>query len=271
MVGFRPLRAPLFVPATRAERFHKAATCGADAIIIDLEDAVPAAAKDKARDDLAEFDIANLPVPVFLRINGRGTHWHELDLTIAATLPIAGIMLPKTECLGDLKHIAQRLSSNVPVIALVETAVGIAGLQQIATAPNLAQIAFGSVDFALDIGAQHQRDSLAFARAAIVLHARAARLPAPLDGVTIEIQDLQTLLSDSHHAAALGFGGKMAIHPTQVATIQSAFRPSEAQIAWAQRVIAAEKNANGAAIQLDGIMIDAPVCQRARQLLSAIA
>lgn len=268
MVSFRPLIAPLFVPATRPERFRKAAESGADAIIVDLEDAVPATEKDRARDALADGVLDNLPVPVFLRINGRATSWHAPDLGAASTLPIAGIMLPKSEGVGDLKLVAQRLGTELPVIALVETAVGIAELRQIAEAPNLGQIAFGSVDFALDIGAAHERDSLAFARAQIVLFSRVHQLPAPIDGVTVATRDTNLLASDCAHANALGFGGKLAIHPAQVSTIRDAFRTSQQEVEWAKRVLAAEQASGGAAIQLDGMMIDAPVCERARRILA---
>lgn len=268
MVGFRPLQAPLFVPATRPDRFRKAAESGADAIIVDLEDAVSPAEKDSARAGLAHGALDGLPVPVFLRINGRGTTWHGSDLGAVLTLPIAGIVLPKCESSGDLKLLAQRTGREIPVVALVETAVGITELRYIAQGPNVVQFAFGSVDFALDIGADHIRDALAFARSQIVMMSRVCGMPAPLDGVTVAVQDQPLLQDDCRYSVSMGFGGKMAIHPAQVATIRTAFSPSEAELAWARRVLEAEKAAKGAAIQVDGMMIDLPVCERARQLLS---
>ncbi len=270
MVTFQPLTCPLFVPATRPERFRKAADSGADAIIVDLEDAVPAAEKEAARGALAHGLLAELPVPVFLRVNGRTTPWHEKDLDAASRLPVAGIMLPKTESEDDLAQAAKRLGPAMPIVALVETARGIARLSQPGAAPNLAQIAFGSVDFALDIGAGHERDALALARGTVVLFSRAHGLPAPLDGVTAAIRDLPLLASDSAHAAAMGFGGKLAIHPAQIDTIRAAFRPSPQDIEWAARILAAEKDAAGKAIQLDGMMIDAPICERARRILAKV-
>ena len=268
MVTFQPLIAPLFVPATRPERFRKAADSGADAIIVDLEDAVPAGEKERARDALANGALDGLSVPVFLRINSRTTPWHDHDLAAAGRLPIAGIMLPKTERASDLARVARSLGPDVPVIALIETAVGVANVRQIAKTSNLAQIAFGSVDFALDIAAAHERESLAFARGQIVLFSRVYGLPAPLDGVTVATGDPSTLASDSAHAAALGFGGKLAIHPAQIGAIHSAFHPSPQEVDWANRVLAAERAAGGAATQLDGVMIDAPICERARRVLA---
>jgi len=268
MVTFRPLIAPLFVPATRSDRFRKAADSGADAIIVDLEDAVPAAEKERARDALADGALDSLSVPVFLRINHWTTSWHDNDLAAACGLPVAGIMLPKTESANDLARIARSLGPDVPVIALVETAIGVANMRQIATASNLAQIAFGSVDFALDLAAAHERESLAFARSQIVLYSRVYGLPAPLDGVTLATGDHETLASDSTYAAALGFGGKLAIHPAQISAIRTAFRPSPHEVDWANDVLAAERAAGGVATQLDGEMIDAPISERARRVLA---
>lgn len=270
MVTFRPLIAPLFVPATRPDRFRKAAESGADAIIVDLEDSVPAGEKERSRDALANGALDDLSVPVFLRINNWTTPWHDHDLAAAGRLPISGIMLPKTERANDLIRVARSLGPDVPVVALVETAVGVANVRQIAKASNLAQIAFGSVDFALDIAAAHERESLAFARGQIVLYSRVYGLPAPLDGVTLATGDLATLASDSDYAAGLGFGGKLAIHPAQIGAIHTAFRPSPQEVDWANRVLAAERAAGGVATQLDGVMIDAPISERARRVLAKV-
>lgn len=267
MVTFAPLTCPLFVPATRPERFRKAAESGADAIIVDLEDAVSPVEKDGAREALAE-NIVGLSVPVFLRVNGRATSWHEFDLVAASRLPITGVMLPKTESAEDLDQVAKRLGPAIPIIALVETARGLVQLNQLGSASTLAQIAFGSVDYALDIGAAHQRDALALARGTVVVYSRVHGLPAPLDGVTLATNDIALLASDSAYAAGMGFGGKLAIHPAQIETIGQAFRPSRQEIDWATRVLAAEKDAAGAAIQVDGQMIDAPVCERARRIIA---
>ncbi|KAB2703222.1 HpcH/HpaI aldolase/citrate lyase family protein [Brucella lupini] len=268
MVTFQPLTCPLFVPATRPDRFHKAAESGADAIIIDLEDAVAPHAKDGARDALAGH-VDGFSVPVFLRVNGRATPWHEADLAVASKLPISGVMLPKTETANDLCQVANTIGcSNVPIIALVETAHGIAHLSQLGVSPNLVQLAFGSVDYALDIGAAHQREALLLARGNMVLYSRAYGLPAPLDGVTVAINDVSLLASDSNHAAAMGFGGKLAIHPAQIETIRAAFRPKQQEIDWATRVLAVEREAAGAAALINGTMIDAPLCERARRILA---
>lgn len=267
MVTFQPLTCPLFLPATRPEWFRKAAESGADAIIIDLEDAVAPHEKDRAREALVGH-IDGSSVPVFLRVNGRTTPWHEADLAVASKLPISGVMLPKTESINDLDHVAKTLGPTVPILALVETARGIAHLSQLGMSSNLVQIAFGSVDYALDIGATHQREALSLARGNVVLYSRVHGLPAPLDGVTVAINDVVLLASDSNHAAAIGFGGKLAIHPAQIETIRAAFRPTQKEVDWATRVLDAEQEAAGAAVQIDGTMIDAPICERARRILA---
>ncbi|MGR9459427.1 HpcH/HpaI aldolase/citrate lyase family protein (plasmid) [Rhizobium leguminosarum] len=265
-----PLVCPLFVPASRPDRYVKAAQSGADAIIIDLEDAIAAKEKQGARDALASYDLRGLPVRVFVRINPIGSDWIAEDLAVVARLAVAGVMLPKISRAEDLHVLQDKLGEAIPIIGLVESAMGIARLPEIAAVRGLFQLAFGSIDFALDIGAQHERESLILARTGMVLHSRAADLPAPLDGVTAAIGDNAATADDATYAARIGFGGKLAIHPAQVDAIRGAFRPNEAEIKLARRIIAAEEAAGGEAVQMDGMMIDAPVCARARRLLARI-
>jgi len=252
---------PLFVPANRPERFAKAAGSGADAIIIDLEDAVAPAEKAAAR---AAFAGAVLPagMAVFLRINPINTAFHEDDLAAARTKNLAGVMLPKAESPAEIRRIAETLGA-VPIIALIETARGIAAAREIAQTQGVARLAFGSIDFCADIGAAHTRDALLAARAEIVLAARLAGLEAPLDGVTTAIDDAALVEDDARHASSLGFGGKLCIHPRQIAPALRGFAPTAEDIAWAERILAAGPGAAA----IDGAMVDAPVQARARQIL----
>lgn len=252
----------LFVPADRPERFAKAATAGADAIIIDLEDAVAPAAKDDARSGLAAgLGGLSSTLPVFVRINGIGTPWHEADLALAATLPVTGLVVPKAECAKDLRDI--RALTGEALIALVETAAGLFAAEEIAGACD--RLAFGSVDFAADLGCAHIRDALLLARNRLVLAARLADAPQPIDGVTLSIKDEGAVEDDARYAAALGFGGKLLIHPAQVAPARRGLAPSPEDIAWAERIVAG--SADGAARAVDGIMVDAPVLARAHHIL----
>lgn len=253
-------RAPLFVPGNRPERFAKAALSGADAVILDLEDAVPAAAKDVAR---AGLTTTFTELPVVVRVNASGTPWHDADVAVAASLNVAAIMLPKSERIEDLARIA----AQRPVIALVETVAGVAGARALAASGHVTRLAFGSVDYAADLGCDHVSEALAAARAEIVFASRLARLLPPLDGVTTELKDYAATEDDARRAAMLGFGGKLAIHPRQVEGICAAFRPDPEQVEWAQRVLAGGEGA----VSVDGAMVDEPVRNRARNILARVS
>ena len=248
--------APLFVPANRPDRFEKAGASGADAIILDLEDAVPADAKHAAR---AALTIAFTDKPVIIRINAAGTPWYEDDLEAVRALGPAAIMVPKAEDPGLLADV----SRHALVIALIESATGLANVRALAGSGTASRLAFGSVDLAVDLGCSHQRDALAFARGEFLLASTLAHLPRPLDGVTTEISDAAIAADDARHAAHLGFGGKMIIHPAQASAVLGAFLPDDARIAWARQVLG---SGNGA-VAVDGAMVDEPVRKRARAIL----
>ncbi|CUX48315.1 Citryl-CoA lyase [Agrobacterium deltaense Zutra 3/1] len=265
MVDFLPPVAPLFVPASRPDRFHKADQSGADAIIFDLEDAVAPADKENARDAVIA-QISGLKSTVIVRINAPGTPWHEADLEALARLKDVAIMLPKAERPEEITNAVRRINRSVPVIALVETAAGLARLPDLLSAKNVVMAAFGSVDFSLDLGCAHERLALLAARSELVWRSRAARRAAPLDGVTTDLTNPEVIKDDARHAVALGFGGKLASHPKQVEQIRQAYRPDEQTVAWARNIVA--KTASGEAIQVNGEMVDRPVIERARLILS---
>lgn len=257
----RPL-APLFVPANRPERFAKAAASGADAVIVDLEDAVAPEAKDAARGNL----VGGWPgCAVIVRINAAQTPWHDADLRALRGRGFAALMLPKAQGPDDLAQIAQILGPGQPVIALIETAAGLAAARALARHPMVRQLAFGSVDYCADLGCAHSREALLAARSELVLASRLAGLVPPLDGVTTDLSDPALAGADAHHARALGMGGKMCIHPAQIAPVRAAFVPSEAEVDWARRVLAAGEGA----VAVDGEMVDAPVRRRAEAILAA--
>jgi citrate lyase subunit beta/citryl-CoA lyase len=259
--------APLFVPGSRPDQFAKAAASGADAVIIDLEDAVAAADKEEARKSVLEY-ADGLKPPVIVRINARGTPWYDMDTKAIRSIGITAVMLPKAESAADIVDLSARFGHHTAIIALVETAAGLANLPQILAAPNVVRIAFGSIDFALDIGCALDQQVLLNARSEIVWRSRAAKRAAPLDGVTRDFNTSDAVEADAAHGAALGFGGKLAIHPRQIEPIQRAFRPSETMIAWAQTMMAA--TAADMAIQVDGQMVDRPVIERARRVLARV-
>jgi citrate lyase subunit beta/citryl-CoA lyase len=177
-------------------------------------------------------------------------------------LAIAGILVPKAENPVELQSIVRRFG-RARVVALIETASGLANAR--ALAEVVGRIAFGSIDFAADLGCSHSRDALLMARLELVLASRLGGLPGPTDGVTAAIDDLQKTTSDAAYSASLGFSGKLLIHPNQIAPARLGFSPSESELAWARRVISGYKK--GSAMAIDGLMVDAPVVARAHQIL----
>lgn len=259
MVSLETLRAPLFVPANRPDRFAKAAASGACAVILDLEDAVAVEAKDAARAALA-CDFTDLPVLV--RVNPAATPWHTADVEAAAALPFAAVMLPKAECPDAVAEVAQR--AGRPILPLIESARGLAAAREIAACPDVPRLAFGSIDFCADIGCEHLRETLRSVRLELVIASRLAGIAAPIDGVTTDLSDPEITEDDSRHARSLGMTGKLCIHPRQIAPIRIGFAPTAAERDWAARVLA---SADGA-VAVDGAMVDEPVRLRARAILA---
>ncbi|UGQ48000.1 HpcH/HpaI aldolase/citrate lyase family protein [Massilia endophytica] len=262
-------RSYLFVPGNRPERFGKACAAGAGAVIVDLEDAVPAEAKAGAREALAAWLEAATPgVPLLVRINSADSAWFADDLAMCrlAGPRLAGIVLPKAE---RLDHIA-RAASAAAVYPLIETAAGIAAVEALAAGPRVERLMFGSIDFALDLGITDEREGLLLFRSRLVLASRLAGLGAPVDGVTTAIDDEARIGSDACYARGLGFGAKLCIHPRQLAAVHAAFSPSAEDVAWARRVVDAAQASNGAAVAVDGRMIDRPVILAAEQILKSL-
>lgn len=259
----------LFVPADRPERIDKARASAADAVIVDLEDAVGPNDKAHARRTLADWLTDHDSARLIVRINAAGTPDHEADIALCrAHEAIAVIMLPKAESTHD---IARAAATGRAVWPLVETPAGIQAAQAIAQAPGVARLAFGALDFAAAIGldADHPagRDLLDHARHVLVLAGAAAGLTPPIDSPVPAFRDTEPVRQAADRAVAMGFGGLLAIHPAQLEPIRRAFTPSADSRARAERIVAAAKASPGA-VQLDGQMIDAPVVERARRLLA---
>jgi citrate lyase subunit beta/citryl-CoA lyase len=257
-------RSLLFVPASRPERFNKALASGADVVIIDLEDAVAVDAKQAARAALADWLSPERPVVV--RINAPGTPWHFEDAALCAHIGVAAVMCPKAEREADLEALCD--AGVRALIPLVETAVGIAALDELALAPGVERLALGTIDLQVDLGMRDaSEDELLYFRSRMVLASRLANLAAPIDGVSVAIDDTARLEIDVLRSRRLGFGGKLCIHPRQVATVARGFRPSETERAWAYRVLDAAAAAGGAVVRVDGEMVDQPVVLRAQATL----
>ncbi len=269
-------RSFLFVPANRPQRYDKALAAGADAIIIDLEDAVAPADKVTARQHLAlafaRFD-AGERKRVVVRMNAIGTAWEAGDLALLAQLAVqglTGVMVPKAETLAGLQCVALTVGPACALLPQIESVAGLDAANALAGAPQVLRLVFGNLDFQADLGLAcgPNEEELGPVRLALVLAARRAKACAPVDGVTLGTQDSAQLASDAARSRRAGFTGKLCIHPSQVAQVNMAFAPSAAELAWAQRVVDAFKACGGGVFSLDGRMVDAPVLRLAERTLA---
>ena len=258
----------LFVPGNRPERFDKALCSGADAIVIDLEDAVAADDKALAREHIgawldAQSDVAER---VLVRINDAGTPWFDADLGLVRSAGIRAIMLPKVEHGQQIDRVRAALPAAGFVVPIIESARGVLAVESIAVVPAVQRLAFGTLDYAVDLDLSGDERGLTYAACRIAIASRAAGLLAPIAGVTTDIDDEGRLLADLAFARACGFGAKLCIHPRQVAALHRALAPRPEEIAWAKRVLSATNGAPGA-VQVDGQMVDRPVLLKAKSIL----
>lgn len=266
----------LFVPATRPDRLPKALASGAGGVIVDLEDAVTPAQKEGARAALAQAVAALAPAlrgQVLLRVNAAGTHWHAGDLALAGRLVakgLAGVVLPKAESAAILAAVAQAAGAAAALVPLIESAAGLDAVDALARSPQVLRLGFGHLDFQADLGLDCGPDEaeLIPARMALAMATRRAGIAAPLDGITAATGDLARLRADAARSRRAGFGGKLCIHPDQVAPVRAAFEPSPAELDWARRVVAGAAGHAGAVFRLDGRMVDAPVIRLAQRTLA---
>ncbi len=264
------VRSYLFVPGNRPERFGKALKAGADALIIDLEDAVQITEKDQARAALSAWLAGPDAVRdhLFVRINPRGTPWHDADVRACREGGVRGVVLPKSEHASDIARLAEQLGSEAIVLPLIESALGFANAQAIAAAPQVQRLVFGTIDFQLDVGIEGEDLELLYFRSQLVLVSRLAGLLPPVDGVTTEVDDAARILADTQRGKRLGFGAKLCIHPKQVASVHQAHTPTAGEVEWARRVVDGAAAAQGGAFALDGKMVDKPVILKAEKILA---
>ncbi|MFE6970375.1 HpcH/HpaI aldolase/citrate lyase family protein [Isoptericola sp. NPDC057653] len=274
----------LYVPADRPDRLGKALASGADAVLVDLEDAVAPAAKDAARGHLATV-LADAPAPahvaagagvagpaVQVRVNHAGTPWHAADLAAVAELPAAvGVRVPKVESADQVRDLAAALPGRA-LHLLLETALGVERAFDLATAsPQVASLGLGEADLRSDLRVDDET-GLAWARGRVVVAARAAGLPAPAMSAWTHVRDLDGLAASCRAGRALGFWGRTAIHPAQLATIRAAFAPAEAEVERAREVVRAVADAaaagTGTVVLADGTFLDVAMVERARWTLA---
>jgi len=259
-------RSVLFVPGNRPDLAAKAPRSRPDLVVLDLEDAVPAAAKDAAR-ALVDESVAALAgtVSVAVRVNPPGTPWFVDD---AAALPpgLDAVVVPKLDSPSAVEEVADATAGR-PVVAGIETVRGVADAREVLRGPVVACY-FGAEDYVADLGGVRTdtNDEVASARAWVAMAARLAGVAA-LDIVTLSFNDGERFRREAAEARALGYVGKLCIHPAQVALANEAFRPSADEVDWARRLLAAFHGAGGTAIGFEGLMVDEVVAARARAIL----
>jgi citrate lyase subunit beta/citryl-CoA lyase len=261
----------LFVPGSRSDRFIKALESGADGIILDLEDAVAEEDKQKARDAIHSAwptFTAEQKKRLIIRSNAPGSHFYAADLILAKELDVACLLIPKSESLDQINGAALILP-NTAIIPMIETAIGLDRLNEIANSEQVLRLALGNIDLQADLRmvCDPQETELQHARFQIVLASRLAQIAPPIDGVTPSTDDIERITDDAERAKRMGFGGKLCIHPKQVSIVKDAFMPTSEEVSWAQRVIEADQASKGGAVKLDGRMIDRPVVLLAQRTL----
>jgi citrate lyase subunit beta/citryl-CoA lyase len=286
-----PIRTALFVPGTRLDRVSKALASGADAVIIDLEDAVPLSRKSEIRQEVARFLNEMGDPKIMVRVNGPDTAFFTDDIAQIATATLLTIIVPKVESVEDIAAIHQGLlhvekekglvAGQIAVIGLIETAKAVDDISRIVHArtdpQRLRTVAFGAADYTADLGIEITKDGaeLFYARSRLPIACRAAGLEPPLDTpFMIDLKDLTALETESLRAKQLGFQGKLCIHPNQIARVNRIFSPKPEEIRQARKVIEAFEKAEAAgqgAIQVEGKFVDYPVVARARRILQLAA
>jgi len=281
------LRSMLFAPANHARRVEKALTLDADAVILDLEDACPAAEKVATR----AVVVAALQRPrralAYVRINALSTELGYGDLCAVVQRGVDGVMLTKVDGPDQIK-IADWLITqlererglarrSVDLLPLIETGAGLANAEAIARAsPRVRRLAFGAGDFTLDMGIRWSREEteLVSFRSALLLASRAAGIESPIDLAWIDIEDGDGFANSLRWGSTLGFQGKLCIHPSQVEPINRAFSPSTDDVAKARHVVAAFREAESrgsAAFALDGALVDYAIVFKAERVLERAA
>lgn len=279
------LRSLLFVPAHHPTRPEKALATGADAVILDLEDAVPPDQKEAGRANVRALLSRPRTCRLYLRINALGTPWALSDILDGVGPGLDGLILPKAErpdeiAIADWTITQAERRNGMPegsldLIPILETAAGVTAAVAIGkVSPRVRRFAFGAADFSLDLGLSLESwEELQPVRSNLVITSRAANLEPPIDTVFFAVRDLAAFGHDTRLSRRMGYQGRLVIHPDQVGPANITYAPTEAEIAWARKVIeafAAAEQLGSAAITVDGGFVDYPVVRRAERILASL-
>ena len=267
---FSNIKTWLFVPATRIDRVAKAFASGADAVIVDLEDAVADVDKIQARTSIKNYYDSKDYQPIWVRINQAGSTDFEEDLKMCQQMPnLAGLILPKAEQAAGIEQLYH--ATGLPVIALIETALGLYQVDRLAKATGLLAFSYGFLDLCNDLQVQvgtAAADMIANQiRYQLLLTSKVNNLLAPIDTVYTDFNDNEGLGQRVQLWSQMGMSGMLCIHPKQVAVVQKSLQPTDAEIDFAKRVVEEYEQSGQAVFKIDGNMVDAPVIERCRQLL----
>lgn len=259
----------LFVPGNRPERFAKALAAGAGAIVLDLEDAVAPADKAAARQAIADWAAGAgiAPERLVVRINDTLSPWYADDLAMVKAVGIKQVMLPKTEFAEQVAMTIAGTGADVIILPLVETARGINNVESIALADGVQRIAFGTLDYAADLNLSGDERGLIYPYSKIAIASRSAEIAPPIAGVTPNLDDPGRIEADFAFARAFGCTAKLCIHPKQVEIVERLSRPTQQEVIWAEKVLAAAASGAGA-VQVDGKMVDRPVVLKAEAIIA---
>ncbi len=282
-LGTRPLRSYLFAPGNHPRKVEKVFQVGADAVILDLEDAVARAEKEATRKAVVEAMKKPRNCLGYIRVNGLDTEYSLGDFQAVVGDWLDGIVVPKVEKPGDLQTADWILSNlekergiepgSIDILPIIETGLGIQNIEAIASsATRVKRLSFGAGDFTRDMGMvwSADEDELAYARSRMVLASRTANIEPPIDTVFIDLEDDEHLQKSAKTAAYFGFQGKLCIHPKQITSVHEAFTPTAKQIKRAEKIVKAFKEAEkqgSASIQVDGYFIDYPIVEKAMRVL----
>ena len=263
-------RSQLFVPGNRPDRFEKACQAGADLVCIDLEDAVGPSEKAAARDTVLGWLAATEHKNVSLRINGVDTPDGKADIAAlqncGLTLPF--IMVPKAASKSDINDLDDSLPNELgPFIAIIESAEGLVNCEEIFSHSRVSMGMYGAIDYAGDVDCDLSWETHLYARSRLVAVATAFEVQL-FAGPHIDVRDLEDCEASTRRLKMLGLHARSAIHPAQIDRIHAGLAPSAEDVAYAEKVIAADKAAGGNVVLLDGKFIEAPVVKKAKRVLS---